>query len=71
MNHLERMPEVRASLLLHLDDQHRPAAPQHEVELVAARPRVGLEQSVPAESIVKEGAALAAVHAAAASSGSW
>ena len=58
------MAEVVPALLLHLDDDDAVAAPQDEVELVAAGSDVRVEQSVAAEPIVPKRAALAAVHAA-------
>ena len=64
VDHLERVPERRASLLLHLDEQHSPAATEDEVELVASDARVRVEQAVAAKPVVAEGAALARVQAA-------
>jgi hypothetical protein len=58
------MPELGASFLLDLDHDEAAAAPQHEIQLVATDPRVGVEKSVPAEAIVAKGAPLAVVHAA-------
>ena len=64
IDHLQRMTEGGAALLLDLDhDQTAPSA-QDEVELVAAGAGVGLEQAVAAKPVVAKGAALAAIHAA-------
>src|SRR6187200_1805576 len=52
VDHLERVPERRAALLLHLDDHDAVTASQDEIELVAAGSRVCLEQSIAAEAIV-------------------
>ena len=58
------MPEAGAALLLDLDNEETAPPSQDEVELVAARTGVGLEQAVAAEPIVAKGAAFAAIHAA-------
>jgi hypothetical protein len=64
VDHLERVAELGTTLLFDLDDEDAPAAPEHEVELVAADAHVRCQQAVAPESVVVEGAALAAVHAA-------
>ena len=64
VDHLERMPELGAALLLHLDHHETAAAPQHEIQLVATDPRVSVQKPIAAKAIVAEGAALAAIHAA-------
>jgi len=64
IDHLEGMTEPGSPLLLHCDDDETTTAPENEVELVAACTRVGFEQSIAAEPVVEEGAALAAIHAA-------
>ena len=64
VDHLERISERAAALLLHLDDEEGSPAAQDEVELVGAGACVRLDQPVSAQSIVAKGAALAAVHAA-------
>lgn len=64
VDHLEGMPEVGAALLLHLDDHEAAAAPEHEIELIASRARVRVEEAVAAEPVVAKGAPLAAIHAA-------
>jgi hypothetical protein len=64
VNHLQRVTEVRAALLLHLDDDDAAAASKHEVELVPTHVCVRVEQAIPTQPVVEEGAALAAVHAA-------
>src|SRR5262245_44431363 len=64
VDHLERMPERAAGLLLHLDDEDAASAAKYEVELVATHACVRREQAVSAESIVAEGDSLAPVHAA-------
>src|SRR5579884_25004 len=46
-DHLERVAEPRAALLLHLDEAQRTAAPDDQVELVAAHPDV-LAEDLPA-----------------------
>ncbi len=58
------MPERGTALLLHLRDHEPAAAPEHEVELVAADARVRVEQAVATEPVVQERAPLAAIHAA-------
>jgi len=58
------MSEAGTALLLHLDDYEPTAAPEDEVELVAADAGIRLEEAVAANPIVSEGAALAAIHAA-------
>ena len=65
-NHLERIAVAVAALLLHLAEDQPPTAPDDEVELVATRPLVPAEDPVAAHEVVREGTALAAVHAAAA-----
>ena len=64
VDHLQRVPERRAALLLHLDDENAAAAPQDEVELEAPDARIRREQAVAAESVVAKGESLAPVHAA-------
>ena len=64
VDHLERVPERRSALLLHLDDHDAVASSQYEIELVAPGSRVCLEQSVATEPVMTEGDSLAAVHAA-------
>jgi hypothetical protein len=64
VDHLERMPEVRAALLLHLRDHDALPAPQDEIQLVPAGTHVRREQAIPTETVVEERAALPAVHAA-------
>ena len=61
---LEWRAEVAPALLLHLDDEQPPAAPQDQVELVAADAGVRGDEPVAAEPVVEKGAALAAIHAA-------
>ena len=64
VHHLERVAEAVAALLLHLDDHDPPPAPDDEVELVPAHARVGVEQAIATEPVMKQRAALAAIHAA-------
>ena len=64
VDHLERMPERRSALLLHLDDHDAVTASQNEIELVAPCSRVCLEQPVATEPVVTKGDSLAAIHAA-------
>jgi len=64
IDHLERMSEAGATLLLHLDDDEPTATPEDEVELVSASASIRLEEAIAADPIVPEGAALAAIHAA-------
>ncbi len=64
VDHLPRIPEFSPTLLPHLDHDEAAPAPQHEIELVATYPCVGVEKSVAAKSVVTEGATLAAIHAA-------
>src|SRR5207247_1452726 len=79
IDHLDRVPEPRAALRLHLAEDEPAAAAQDEVELVAGRPCVLGEDLVAAEPVVPTGAPLglgpepaahrAAAMAAASSSG--
>ncbi|OFW75729.1 MAG: hypothetical protein A2Y55_10470 [Actinobacteria bacterium RBG_16_68_12] len=64
VDHLERVAEAVPALLLHLDDEEATPAPEDEVELVASRVRVRVEQAVAAEPVVAERSALPAIHAA-------
>lgn len=64
VDHLQRMPELGAALLLHFDHEQPAPAAQHEIELVPADTRVGVEETVAAKAIVAESAPLAAVQAA-------
>ena len=64
VDHLERMTEAVAALLLDLDHEQPAPSAQDEIELVAAGAGVGVEQAVAAKPVVAEGAALAAIHAA-------
>jgi hypothetical protein len=64
VDHLERVAVPGTSLLLHLNDDEAPPAPQHEIELVATNARVGVEESVSAQSVVTKSAPFAAIHAA-------
>ena len=64
VDHFERVAVPGTSLLLHLDDEKAAAAPQNEIELVATDACVGVEKSVSAQSVVKESAPFAAIHAA-------
>jgi hypothetical protein len=64
VDHLERVPEAGAALLLHLDDEDAATAAQHEIELVPPHPNVRGQEPVSAESVVTEGDSLAPVHAA-------
>ena len=64
VDHLERVAVPGTSFLLDLDYHEPAAAPQHEIELVAADARVGVEESVSAQSVVTESAPFAAIHAA-------
>ena len=57
VDHLERMTEAVAALLLDLDHEQPTTSTQDEIELVAARARVGVEQAVAAKPVVTEGAA--------------
>ena len=64
VDHLERVSEGLAALLLDLDDEKRAAASKHEIELVPTRVDVRIEKPVPPQSVVSERAPLATVHAA-------
>jgi hypothetical protein len=64
IDHLERVAIVGAALLLHLDDEDAAAAPQNEVELIAADPCVRVEQPVSPQPIMPESAPLSSIHAA-------
>jgi hypothetical protein len=64
IDHLERVPVLHTSLLLHLDHEQSTPAAKDEVELIATHPRVGIEKPVAAKSIVPESAPFAAIHAA-------
>ena len=64
VDHLQGMPETDTAFFLDFDHQDAAPSTQDEVELVAARASVGLEQAVAAEPVVAEGEALAAIHAA-------
>ncbi len=64
VDHLERIAEGSAALLLHLDHEQPLASTQDQVELVPPHARVRLDEAVATEPVVGEGAALAAVHAA-------
>ena len=57
-DHLLRVAEARAALLLHLAEDEVAAAADDEVELVAARPGVHVEDPVAAEPVVESRAAL-------------
>ena len=59
-------PKASRRALLHLDEDDRPPSAEHEVELVARRTGVRIEQAVAADRVVEQGAALAAIHAASA-----
>jgi hypothetical protein len=64
VDHLERVAIAGDTLLLHLDDEDAAAAPQDEVELIAADPCVRVEQPVSPQPIVPESASLSPIHAA-------
>src|SRR5215510_8638261 len=51
VDHLLRLTEHDARLLLHLAEHELPSAPHHEVELVARDPRVRLEHAISADPI--------------------
>ena len=59
-DHLERIAPLRAAFRLHLAEDDRPAAAQHEVELVAADPDVRRQHAVAAEPVVPQRAPLGA-----------
>ena len=65
-DHLERVAVAAPPLPLHLAEDERPPASQHEVELVAARPGVALEDAVAAQPVVQLGEPFARYAAAAA-----
>jgi hypothetical protein len=56
-HHLERMAVVVVRLALDLAEDDAAAAPDDQVELVAAGPDVGVEDAVAAQAIVTRGAA--------------
>jgi hypothetical protein len=64
VDHLERIPIAITALLLHLDHEQLAPAAQHEIELVATDPRVGVQEPIAAKAIVAESATFAAIHAA-------
>ena len=58
VDHLERVAEPVAGLALDLAEDEPPAAPDDQVELVAARPDVRAENAVAAQAVVAGGASL-------------
>src|SRR5438128_992034 len=73
-DHLQRVAEAIAGLLLHLDEAQLLAAADDEVELVAARPDVGAEDLPAAQAVPAPGAPLgrgAPPHASAAYALAW
>jgi hypothetical protein len=60
-HHLERVAEIRRRLAFHLAEDNSTAAPDDEVELVAARPDVRAENAITAQPVVTSGAALEAI----------
>src|SRR5262249_55323147 len=51
VDHLGRRAEQRPCFLLHLAEDEPPAAPHDQIELVPARPRVRLENAIPAQAV--------------------
>src|SRR5262245_37307293 len=56
VHHLGGRSERRPCLLLHLAEDEPPAAPDYQVELVASRPRIRVEDSVAAQPVPPPGA---------------
>src|SRR5207247_6104937 len=54
-DHLQRIAEPGTVLRLHLAEDEPPAAAQHQIELVAARPDVRAEDAVAAQPVVEPG----------------
>ena len=60
-HHLERIAEPRPGLALHLAEDDGSTAPRDDVELVATRPRVRVEDPVGPQAVPAGGAPLGVV----------
>ncbi len=64
VDHLERVPEFKAALLLHLHDEQPAPAAEDEVELVATDSDVRADEPIAPQAVMPECDSLAPVHAA-------